>query len=88
MAKNKIEIQNFNINYTYLKEYKLLHLTNCINLLNKYNITPKQLHNKILPNPPLENYSLYELIVGVIGVGCNIPSDLLIDRINYVKEHT
>ena len=83
-----IESSHFNINYTYLKEYKILHLSNCINLLNKYNITSEQIFIKILPNPPLENYSLYDLIVGVIDVGCNIPSDLLVDRINYVKTNT
>ena len=79
-----IEIQHFNINYTYLKEYKLLHLNNCISILNKYNITQEQLVNDCLSNPPLENYSLYKLIIDIIGVGCNIPEDLLIDRINFV----
>lgn len=80
-----LTINDFSIDYKFLADYKLQGLTNVVCTLNDNDVTMQQLHSKSLPNPPLENYSLYDLIISVVGVGCHLSLDLLISRINTVK---
>lgn len=79
-----INVSDFKIDYTYLSNRKLENINNVVLILNNYDINIHILHLKVLKNPPLENYSLYDLIISVVGVGGKIPNELLIDRITEV----